>query len=117
MVGLKQNRSIQDEKLVEAIFTSTCISTIDPTATINLIIDARPTANAMAQTALGAGTESVDHYHRCRIAYLGIDNIHVVRDSMGKLLEGGLWKVLLVLWYFRWNDDGCLPFFFEFGFR
>ncbi|TPX69050.1 hypothetical protein SpCBS45565_g02646 [Spizellomyces sp. 'palustris'] len=85
MVGLKQNRSIQDEKLVEAIFTSTTLPS--PNASQNLIIDARPTANAMAQTALGAGTESVDNYRGCKISFLGIDNIHVVRDSMNKVIE------------------------------
>ncbi|KAJ3160893.1 hypothetical protein HDU86_008255 [Geranomyces michiganensis] len=88
-VGLKQNRSIQDEKLVEAIFSSH-IKTRNATsaaapASNNLIVDARPTANAMAQTALGAGTESVENYRDCQIVFLGIDNIHVVRDSLYKL--------------------------------
>ncbi|KAI8589235.1 Myotubularin-like phosphatase domain-containing protein, partial [Geranomyces variabilis] len=89
LVGLKQNRSIQDEKLVEAIFSS-CIksrnaSSAAASAPTNLIVDARPTANAMAQTALGAGTESVENYRDCQIVFLGIDNIHVVRDSLYKL--------------------------------
>ncbi|KAI8825933.1 uncharacterized protein EV422DRAFT_503282 [Fimicolochytrium jonesii] len=84
MVGLKQNRSIQDEKLVEAMFASAPHAEC---AGSNLIIDARPTANAMAQTALGAGTESTDNYKGCKIVYLGIDNIHVVRDSMLKVME------------------------------
>ncbi|KAJ3153994.1 hypothetical protein HDU89_008861 [Geranomyces variabilis] len=89
LVGLKQNRSIQDEKLVEAIFSS-CIKTRNASsaaasASTNLIVDARPTANAMAQTALGAGTESVENYRDCQIVFLGIDNIHVVRDSLYKL--------------------------------
>ncbi|KAJ3059318.1 hypothetical protein HK102_010059, partial [Quaeritorhiza haematococci] len=136
MVGLKQNRSIQDEKLVENIFatgkinapltfstTSLTTTTPNPLALpgeltllpasssssstpstsasqqssssnsttvcgVNLIIDARPTANAMAQTALGAGTESVENYKNCKLAYLGIDNIHVIRDTMNKLMEG-----------------------------
>ncbi|KAI8910193.1 protein-tyrosine phosphatase-like protein [Gorgonomyces haynaldii] len=82
MVGLAQNRSIQDEKLVEAIFNSTGNGR-EP----HLIIDARPTANAMAQTAMGAGTESVENYKGSRLVYLGIDNIHVVRDSMSKLYD------------------------------
>ncbi|KAI8906549.1 protein-tyrosine phosphatase-like protein [Powellomyces hirtus] len=85
LVGLKQNRSIQDEKLVEAIFSSN--TKAPSTTSFNLIIDARPTANAMAQTALGAGTENVENYRGCKISFLGIDNIHVVRDSMNKLME------------------------------
>ncbi|KAI8927902.1 hypothetical protein BC831DRAFT_548808 [Entophlyctis helioformis] len=85
MVGLKQTRSIQDEKLIEAIFAS---SPLSPAAgTTHLIIDARPTTNAMAQTAMGAGTESSDNYRGSRVVFLGIDNIHVVRDSMNRLFD------------------------------
>ncbi|KAJ3274633.1 hypothetical protein HDV01_002475 [Terramyces sp. JEL0728] len=82
MIGLKQNRSIQDEKLIEAIFnTSTCQSD-----GMHLIIDARPLANALAQTAMGAGTENSDNY-QAKIVFLGIENIHVVRDSLNKLYD------------------------------
>ncbi|KAG0018782.1 hypothetical protein BGZ82_000329 [Podila clonocystis] len=91
MVGLKQNRSIQDEKLIEAIFmTNVPQSSTGPvygsTAT-NLIIDARPTANAVANTAVGAGTENMENYRNCKKVYSGIDNIHVMRDSLNKLVE------------------------------
>ena len=53
LVGLKQNRSIQDEKLIEFIFSTGKLAPV-PGHT-HLIIDARPSANAIAQTALGAG--------------------------------------------------------------
>ena len=93
MVGLTNARSIQDEKLVEATFTShvTPESRVSQpvfgaTAT-NLIIDARPTTNAVANTAKGAGTENMDHYKDCKKAYLGIDNIHSMRDSLNKVVE------------------------------
>ncbi|KAI0253526.1 protein-tyrosine phosphatase-like protein [Lactifluus subvellereus] len=93
MVGLTNARSIQDEKIVEATFTShvTPESRVSQpvfgaTAT-NLIIDARPTTNAVANTAKGAGTENMDHYKDCRKAYLGIDNIHSMRDSLNKVVE------------------------------
>ncbi|KAF9436646.1 hypothetical protein BGZ76_003372 [Entomortierella beljakovae] len=92
MVGLKQNRSIQDEKLIEAIFltnvpqTSGGLPVYGSTAT-NLIIDARPTANAVANTAVGAGTENMENYRNCKKVYSGIDNIHVMRDSLNKLVE------------------------------
>jgi myotubularin-related protein 6/7/8 len=94
MVGLTNARSIQDEKLVEATFTShvspeSRVSGSQPifgaTAT-NLIIDARPTTNAFANTAKGAGTENMDYYKDCRKAYLGIDNIHSMRDSLNKVI-------------------------------
>lgn len=94
MVGLTNNRSVQDEKFIEAIFHShhspeVRVSTIPvygATAT-NLIIDARPTTNAVANSAKGAGTENMDYYKEAKKAYLGIDNIHVVRDSLNKVVE------------------------------
>ncbi len=87
MTGLKQSRSIQDEKLVEAIFESSQ-DTKPVAGATHLIIDARPMTNAMAQTAMGAGTENADNYPNCKLVYLGIENIHVVRDSFNKLFEG-----------------------------
>lgn len=94
MVGLTNSRSIQDEKLIEAVFQShhyqdsraTAVPVYGATAT-NLIIDARPTTNAMANVAKGAGTENMDYYKEGKKAYLGIDNIHVMRDSLNKVVE------------------------------
>ena len=67
MVGLTNNRSIQDEKLIEAIFQShispeSKVSTtpIYGATSTNLIIDARPTTNAMANVAKGAGSENME---------------------------------------------------------
>ncbi|TFK54732.1 phosphatases II [Heliocybe sulcata] len=94
MVGLTQSRSVQDEKLVEATFQSHWApesragpATVYGATTTNLIVDARPTTNAMANTAKGAGSENMDHYKDARKAYLGIDHIHVMRDSLGKVVE------------------------------
>lgn len=94
MVGLTNNRSIQDEKLIEAIFQShhspesrMSIAPVYGATTTNLIIDARPTTNAMANVAKGAGSENMDHYREGRKAYLGIDNIHVMRESLSKVVD------------------------------
>ncbi|KAF8891266.1 protein-tyrosine phosphatase-like protein [Infundibulicybe gibba] len=94
MVGLTQNRSIQDEKLIEAIFQShhspelrASSAPVYGATSTNLIIDARPTANAMANTAKGAGSENMDHYKEGRKAYLGIDHIHAMRESLAKVVE------------------------------
>ncbi|KAF5093230.1 hypothetical protein D0Z00_004179 [Geotrichum galactomycetum] len=88
MVGLKQNRSVQDEKMVSAIFCSTQTpGVIGASSQENLIVDARPTTNAMAQTALGAGTENMENYKGAKKVYLGIDNIHVMRESLNKVVE------------------------------
>ncbi|KAM0791135.1 hypothetical protein ACM66B_005621 [Microbotryomycetes sp. NB124-2] len=107
MVGITQGaRSIQDEKLVEAIFSShpqhsgrqaysmpsasSSTSSLDTqnapivygaTAT-NIIIDARPSKNAYANSVKGAGTENMSFYRNCKKEYLGIDNIHVMRSSL-----------------------------------
>ncbi|KIM48796.1 hypothetical protein M413DRAFT_86161 [Hebeloma cylindrosporum] len=94
MVGITQSRSIQDEKLIEAIFQShwspesrvsnTAVYGATPT---NLIIDARPTVNAVANTAKGAGTENMEYYKEGKKVYLGIDHIHAMRESLAKVVE------------------------------
>jgi len=53
----------------------------------NLIVDARPTVNALAMQAVGLGSENMDHYKFATKAYLGINNIHVMRDSLAKVVE------------------------------
>lgn len=83
--GITQQRSIQDEKLIKEIFLSSRFK-----GTKNIIVDARPTTNAMAQTALGGGTENMDNYGfngTCSRMFLGIDNIHVMRDSLNSLID------------------------------
>ncbi|KII89144.1 hypothetical protein PLICRDRAFT_175372 [Plicaturopsis crispa FD-325 SS-3] len=94
MVGITQSRSIQDEKLIEAVFQShyspdsrASASPVYGATSTNLIIDARPTTNAMANTAKGAGTENMDHYKEAKKAYLGIDNIHTMRESLNKVVD------------------------------
>ncbi|KAG6854569.1 hypothetical protein C0991_004905 [Blastosporella zonata] len=94
MVGITQNRSIQDEKLIEAVFQThvspdsrASITPVYGATTTNLIIDARPTVNAVANSAKGAGTENMDHYKDSKKVYLGIDHIHAMRESLGKVVE------------------------------
>lgn len=113
LIGLNfQNRSLQDEKLVEEIFRSQereKRSSLDSTSVYreqpqrNLIVDLRPISNAMAQHALGAGTENVENYkgrrkdesgegfvgpaQRVDKIFCNIDNIHVMRNSLNKLVN------------------------------
>lgn len=141
LVGVRQNRSIQDEKLLAAIFSSSrserplasfAQSTLEREASDsshnstesnntdpevsnaedleddmlatargdpeehrsiygaqqqNLIVDARPTVNAFAMQAVGLGSENMDNYKFATKAYLGIDNIHVMRDSLNKVID------------------------------
>lgn len=62
LTGLKLSRSIQDEKLVEACFGGG-INRNTYSLANGLVIDARPLANVMAQTAMGAGAENMDNYN------------------------------------------------------
>ena len=54
----------------------------------NLIVDARPTVNALAMQAAGKGSENMENYKFAKKAYLGIDNIHVMRKSLDAVIEG-----------------------------
>lgn len=90
MVGIKQNRSVQDEKSIGTIFATTQPeneTVIGAGQKKNLIIDARPITNATAQMALGGGSENMENYKPAKKIYLGIDNVHVMRDSLNKVVE------------------------------
>lgn len=45
--------------------------------------------NALANRAAGKGYENEDNYSNIRFQFVGIENIHVMRTSLQKLLEGG----------------------------
>lgn len=52
----------------------------------NLIIDARPAINSMAMQVVGKGSEPMEHYKFASKAYLNIQNIHVMRTSLEKVI-------------------------------
>ncbi|OAL27372.1 hypothetical protein AYO22_03647 [Fonsecaea multimorphosa] len=150
LVGVRGNRSIQDEKLVAAIFNTTraerplsaynsppperedsgsskdtnCAVVLDNEVSQadaeavedaiisrfrgdddapegsedrrpmvygaqqrNMIVDARPTINALVMQTQGMGSEDMSNYKFATKAYLGIDNIHVMRDSLQKVID------------------------------
>lgn len=53
----------------------------------NMIIDARPSVNAMAQHARGYGSERMEGYKNAQKAFMGIDNIHVMRKSLAVVID------------------------------
>lgn len=53
----------------------------------NMIVDARPTVNAMVMQAVGQGSEKMEWYPNAEKAYLGIDNIHVMRKSLNSVVD------------------------------
>ena len=44
--------------------------------------------NALANRAAGKGYESTDFYDNVKFQFVGIENIHVMRQSLQKLIEG-----------------------------
>lgn len=52
-----------------------------------VIVDARPLINAQANQAAGKGYESEKCYENCRVMFMGIPNIHVIRKSYEVILE------------------------------
>lgn len=49
----------------------------------------------MANRAAGKGYENEDNYSNIRFQFVGIENIHVMRSSLQKLLEGTIIACLL----------------------
>jgi myotubularin-related protein 6/7/8 len=61
-------------------------------ANVRLIVDARPKANAVANTAKGGGYEDIKNYNNIPIYFCDIDNIHTMRKalaSLEKMLDAG----------------------------
>ncbi|CAN6438647.1 unnamed protein product [Victoria cruziana] len=86
MIGLMMNaRSNTDEKLVAALCTQTSGDTGYKRKLY--IADARPRKNALANGAMGGGSESSSNYFQSEVVFLGIDNIHAMRDSLARLRE------------------------------
>ena len=50
-------------------------------------MDTRPKINAMANRAGGKGYESEAFYTNTKFVFKGIENIHVMRESQGKLID------------------------------
>ncbi|KAF7250754.1 Myotubularin-related protein 6 [Varanus komodoensis] len=74
-------RCLEDEHMLQAI------SKASPTNSYMYVVDTRPKLNAMANRAAGKGYENEDNYSNIRFQFVGIENIHVMRSSLQKLLE------------------------------
>ncbi|XP_071706869.1 phosphatidylinositol-3-phosphatase myotubularin-1-like [Rutidosis leptorrhynchoides] len=86
LVGLMRNmRSNADENLVGALCTQ--LPSGKGGQRKLYIADARPRKNALANGAMGGGSESSSNYFQCEIVFLGIDNIHAMRDSLVRLRD------------------------------
>ncbi|XP_041050871.1 myotubularin-related protein 8 isoform X2 [Carcharodon carcharias] len=74
-------RCVEDEQMLQAI------SKANPGSSFMYVVDTRPKLNAMANRAAGKGYENEDNYSNIRFQFIGIENIHVMRNSLQKLLE------------------------------
>ncbi|KAF7271917.1 phosphatidylinositol-3-phosphate phosphatase isoform X1 [Rhynchophorus ferrugineus] len=81
LVGVSGKRCREDEHYIQLIMDANAQSHK------MIIMDARPTANAIANKAKGGGYESEDAYQNAELVFLDIHNIHVMRESLRKLKE------------------------------
>ncbi|ESO88450.1 hypothetical protein LOTGIDRAFT_125960 [Lottia gigantea] len=74
-------RCVEDEQMLQAVLKS------NPNSKYMFVVDTRPKINAMANKAAGKGYENENFYSNIKFQFLGIENIHVMRGSLQKLLE------------------------------
>ena len=58
------------------------IRSLNPSDQELSIVDCRSRLSAHANKAKSGGTESLSYYKNCKIDFKGIDNIHVMRESL-----------------------------------
>ncbi|XP_044538828.1 myotubularin-related protein 8 [Gracilinanus agilis] len=75
------SRCLEDEQMLQTI------SQANPGSPFIYVVDTRPKLNAIANRAAGKGYENEDNYANIRFRFIGIENIHVMRSSLQKLLE------------------------------
>ncbi|CAH2300283.1 myotubularin-related 7 isoform X1 [Pelobates cultripes] len=74
-------RCLEDEQMLQAIRKA------NPGSEFLYVVDTRPKLNAMANRAAGKGYENEDNYSDIKFQFIGIENIHVMRNSLQKMLE------------------------------
>ncbi|KAK6494216.1 myotubularin-related protein 7-like [Huso huso] len=74
-------RCLEDEQMLQAIMKA------NPGSEFMYVVDTRPKLNAMANRAAGKGYENEDNYSNIKFQFIGIENIHVMRNSLQKMLE------------------------------
>lgn len=83
-MGIIGGSSGGDQILLQAILTANP----NKDGQVLRLIDARPKLNAIANQAMGKGSERTVHYNfDCTLEFANIDNIHVMRQSLVKLHE------------------------------
>ncbi|XP_074649739.1 phosphatidylinositol-3,5-bisphosphate 3-phosphatase MTMR6-like isoform X2 [Tubulanus polymorphus] len=74
-------RCVEDEQMLQAIRKS------NKASRYMFVVDTRPKINAMANKAAGKGYENESFYSDIKFQFLGIENIHVMRSSLQKVVD------------------------------
>ncbi|XP_048365823.1 myotubularin-related protein 7 [Sphaerodactylus townsendi] len=74
-------RCLEDEEMLQFIRKA------NPGSHFIYVVDTRPKLNAMANRAAGKGYENEDNYSNIKFQFIGIENIHIMRSSLQKMLE------------------------------
>lgn len=74
-------RCLEDEKMLNHVLKT------NPNSTFMYVVDTRPKINAMANRAAGKGYENEAFYENIKFHFLGVENIHVMRHSLLKVVE------------------------------
>ncbi|KAH7258140.1 phosphatidylinositol-3-phosphatase ymr1 [Fusarium solani] len=86
---LSETERYEDELISKsaAVFDSNGKRQVYGAQQYNLIVDARPTINAMVNQVQGMGSENMDKYKSAQKIFLSIENIHVMRNSLNKVVD------------------------------
>ncbi|XP_033365255.1 myotubularin-related protein 6 [Bombus vosnesenskii] len=74
-------RCPEDEQMMYNILRT------NPNSKYMYVVDTRPRINAFANRATGKGYENENFYDNIKFHFFGIENIHVMRTSLNKLIE------------------------------
>eukprot|EP00474_Spongospora_subterranea_P005767 CRZ06225.1 hypothetical protein [Spongospora subterranea] len=72
--GVTRSHCFEDEQLILS-------------ANVRYIIDCRPKINARGNKVLGGGFESTARYPDCQVVFMGIENIHAIRESFRAMMD------------------------------
>lgn len=82
-------RCYEDEQFMAAIKAT------NPRSEFMYVVDTRPKINAMANRAAGKGYENEAFYENIKFQFFGIENIHVMRSSLQKIVDGEFGAMLM----------------------
>ncbi|XP_032390613.1 myotubularin-related protein 7 isoform X2 [Etheostoma spectabile] len=95
-------RCQEDEMMLQMLMKS------NPGSDYIYVVDTRPKLNAMANRAAGKGYENEDHYTNIKLQFIGIENIHVMRSSQQKMIDGEMRSPSMTDFLYGLENSGWL---------